>query len=76
MRRWRPSHLDADQYRIMLTSNKMKNEAKLLREQIAILAKKLATKIEDPAVLEALIACRLIPLDKNPGVRPIGVGEV
>ena len=35
-----PSHLDADQYRIMLTSNKMNNEAKLLREQIALLAKK------------------------------------
>ena len=27
-------------------------------------------------LMEALIACRLIPLDKNPGLRPIGVSEV
>ena len=28
------------------------------------------------SLLEAFISCRLIPLDKNPGIRPIGVGEV
>ena len=43
---------------------------------MAILARKLATSIIDPTVLEAYVACRLIPLDKNPGIRPIGVGEV
>ena len=32
------------------------------------------TKDETP--LEAFLACRLISLDKNPGLRPIGVGEV
>jgi len=26
--------------------------------------------------LKALLACRLIPLNKNPGIGPIGVGEI
>ena len=37
--------------------------------------KKLATTIVDPSTLEAYVACKLIPLNKNPGIRPIGVGE-
>ena len=71
-----PSHLDADQYRHMLRSHKFKKESKDLREEIATLARKLATEIIDPSTIDSLIACRLIPLNKNPGVRPIGIGEV
>ena len=71
-----PSQLDAEQYRHILVSKKYKKESKELREQMATLAKHLAINIVDPSSLEALTACRLIPLNKNPGIRPIGVGEV
>ena len=37
---------------------------------------KLATEAVDPTCLEAYLANRLIPLDKNPGIGPIGVGEI
>ena len=68
-----PSHVDAKQYRHTLLSNKYKAENKLLREEISRLAKNLATNILDPATLEAFVSCRLVPLDKCPGIRPIGV---
>ena len=71
-----PSHCDAKQYRHILLSNKFKSESKALREQISLLGRKLATSILDPTTLEAFICCRLLPLDKCPGIRPIGIGEV
>ena len=33
-------------------------------------------ELVDTKNIEGLVACRLIPLDKSPGVRPVGVGEV
>ena len=33
-------------------------------------------EVSDPESLSLLMACRLIPLEKSPGVRPIGIGEV
>ena len=69
------SKLDADQFKNMLISKKYKHEGNEHCDQIASLAKKLATTIVDPSTLEAYIACKLIPLNKNPGIRPIGVGE-
>ena len=41
-----------------------------------LFGRKISTSYVDPSGLVAYTACRLIPLDKNPGVRPIGVGEV
>ena len=36
----------------------------------------MATETVDPTELMAFVACRLIPLDKQPGVQPIGIGDV
>ena len=71
-----PSKLDAEQFKNMLVNNKYKHEGKELREQIALLARKLATTVIDTDTIDALVCCNLIPLNKNPGVRPIGVGEI
>ena len=43
---------------------------------VAALAKRIATTYVDPVSLVTYTACKLIQLNKNPGVRPIGVGEV
>lgn len=40
------------------------------------MAKKLCTTLVDPEILAPFLACRLIALNKKPGVRPIGICEV
>ena len=47
-----------------------------LCNSLASVARCLATSEIDPTFLAPFVACRLIPLDKNPGVRPIGIGDV
>lgn len=46
-----------------------------LCHSLASLAKRLCTEFVDPCGLQAFVACRLIPLNKCPGLRPIGIGE-
>ena len=68
-----PSGVDADSWRRMCTSfGECSDE---LCDALAKCARRLATYV-DPTSLEAYVAYRLIPLDKKPGVRPIGIGEV
>ena len=42
---------------------------------IANLTRRLCFTNVDPEGISALVACRLVALDKNPGIRPIGIGE-
>ena len=52
------------------------DESDQLCEAIAKLTIHIKTSFVDPDGLTSFVACPLIALDKCPGVRPIGVGEV
>jgi hypothetical protein len=69
-----PSGGDAEHWRRMLFN--FKSVSNDLAEAMANTAKRLCTSFVDPQGLSAFLANRLIPLDKNPGTRPIGVGEI
>jgi hypothetical protein len=69
-----PSGADAEMWRSMCLS--FQSTSANLCEALAAVARRLATEIVDSASLEAFLANRLIPLDKCPGIRPIGIGEV
>ena len=69
-----PSGIDAAAWRKMCSS--FKEASSNLCDAIAGVARRMCTARVAPEALSALLACRLVPLNKNPGVRPIGVGEV
>ncbi len=65
---------DAHVWRRLCSS--YKSDSKQLCSALAAVGRRLCTESVNPSHLEAFVACRLIPLDKRPGVRPIGIGEV
>ena len=77
-----PSGLDADGWRKILVSKSYGTINIDLRRAFVNVIKKICTEklpvdtTKDETPLEAFLACRLIPLDKNPGLRSIGAGEV
>ena len=77
-----PTLIDADGWRHILCSKSFGNASSELCTAIADLAKKLCRDDINPDTLHEFVSNRLIPLDKgtdkegNPGVRPIGVGEI
>ena len=66
--------LDAHAWRCMCTS--FKHASWDLCSAIAGVPHHICTKSVDPEGILTLVACCIIPLDKCPEVRPIGVGEV
>lgn len=69
-----PSGLDASMWKRLLSS--FGSYSSDLCNAVAAVTRRLCSTCVDPANIEALVASRLIALDKCPGVRPIGVGEV
>jgi hypothetical protein len=53
-----------------------KDASSTLCNAVATVARRLATEYVDPIGLEALLANRGIAIDKCPGLRPVGVGEI
>ena len=69
-----PSGTDAAFWKRLCTS--FVHASNDLCASLALLAKKISTTYVDPEGLSCLTTSRLIALDKMPGVRPIGIGEV
>jgi len=51
-------------------------ESEALRFEMAEMTNLLANSSPSWAMYQALMACRLVALDKQPGTRPVGIGEV
>ena len=69
-----PSGLDAYAWRRLCTA--FKSFSASLCQSLAYVAKRLCSSYIDPSTVSPLLACRLIALDKCPGVRPIGIGDM
>ena len=68
-----PSGLDSYAWRRLCSS--FGNFSADLCSSVAAVARRLCSSYVDPQCIRALLSCRLIALNKLPGVRPIGVGE-
>ena len=69
-----PSGLDANEWRRILTH--CGQQSVETSKTLAKIAQKKSTEILSHELLEPYNAYRLILLDKNPGVRPIGTDEI
>ena len=68
-----PSSLDACEWKRLSTS--FQNPSTDLCNSLAMVARRICTFYVDPEGIAPFTACRLIALDKCPGITPIGIGE-
>ncbi len=68
-----PSGLDSQGLRHLCTS--FRKASSDLCNSVALLARHICTTTVDPVGLASLTACRLVALDKCPGVHPVDIGE-
>ena len=68
-----PSGVDALGWRCLCTSFQTASSDHC--RSLTSVARRISTLFTKPDALHPRLNCRLIALDKNPGVRPIGIGE-
>ena len=69
-----PSGMDTDGSRRILISGKFGSVREDFRKLIAKMAKRLCQE-RNTYYLAAFLACRLIPLEKQPSVKPTAIGK-
>ena len=70
-----PSGASSDMWKRALCSKSLGNASKDLCDSLALFTHRLCTEFVDPSSTQSLLNCCLVPLDKNPGMRPIGIGD-
>ena len=71
--------MDAENWRRILVSKSFENKSIDLAKAVAKMCKIMCSetcKYKNNRDMEAFVSCTLVPLDKNSGVRPIGIDEV
>ena len=68
--------MDAEGWRRILANKQFGNSSSDLCKPIVRMTRKLCTVEGQRESLEAFVSCRLIPLDKNPALHPVGICEI
>ena len=71
-----PLGMDPDGWCRILAFNNFGTSSSDLLKEFANVVRKLCSDLVETHTIEAFLAGRLIPLDKNPGLQSIGTGEI